>query len=315
MTTEESKIDHVPLVSVLMPCYNHEKYVLSSLESVAASDYKFIEFILIDDASKDNSFNLAKKWFKKNKDRFARTMCIQHEKNRGICATFNELYTLSHGEYLSYLASDDLLLVSAITKQTRFALNNGVDFVFSDCLLIDESGKQISDSALQYFGKNAQMLKSRTCLTADILFFWGRPWNKFFMKSALVKKIGLFDENLCFEDRDFIVRVLINGSFEFIPDVTTAYRIRLKNMLTPGLVHEDIISDFQKADCKNHLNSSGIIRLFLGIIVYCYEEKYKELEVNNSAFKFHFSRMLRLLMRSIIKFHRFVDHFFGKVWC
>ncbi|MFV9644279.1 MAG: glycosyltransferase [Desulfobacterales bacterium] len=314
MTIEESKIDPVPLISVLMPCYNHEEYVLSSLESVAASDYKFIEFIFIDDASKDNSFNLAKKWFKKNKDRFARTMCIQHEKNRGICATFNELYTLSHGEYISYLASDDLLLVNAISKQTRFALNNGVDFVFSDCMLIDESEKLISDSGLQYFGKNAQMLDNRVCLAAEIIFFWGVPWYKFFMKSALVKKIGLFDENLCFEDRDFIIRVLINGSFKFMPNVTTAYRIRFKNRITPGLVREDIINDFRKADCKNYLNSKGVIRFLLGIVVYCYEERYRELEIKNFAFISHFSRILRLLMRSIIKFHRLVHHFFRRVW-
>lgn len=305
MTGEETIIDHAPLVSVLMPCYNHEAYVISSLESVASSDYKLIEFIFIDDASKDNSFNLARKWFEQNKGRFVRTVCIQHEKNRGICSTFNELYKLSRGEYVSYLASDDLLLVNAISKQVSFVLSHGVDFVFSDCLLIDESGKQITDSALQYFGKNSQRLKRRVCLAVDIIFFWDVPWNKFFMKSDLVKKIGPFDESLSYEDRDFITRVLINGSFGFMLDATTAYRIRLKNRLTPGLILEDVMSDFRKADCKNYLNASGLSRLLLGILVYSYDERYRDLGIKNARFIWLAIRMAGLLKRLVLKVHRF----------
>lgn len=304
MTDEEAKTNHTPLVSVLMPCYNHKAYIINSLESVASSNYKLIELIFIDDASKDNSFNLAKKWFEKNKDRFARTACIQHKQNRGICATLNELYALSRGEYISYLASDDLLLVNAISKQASFALSHGVDFVFSDCLLIDESGKLISDSALQYFGKNSQRLKRRVCLIVDIILFWAIPWNKFFMKSDLIEKIGPFDESLCFEDRDFVIRVLINGSFEFISDATTAYRIRLKNRLTPGLTREEVGRDLCKADYKNYLNSSGLIRLLLGIMLYYYRVRYGELGIKNAAFTSRANRIFGQLKRLVLKVHR-----------
>lgn len=304
MTGEGTIIEQAPLVSVLMPCYNHEAYVISALESVAASDYKLIEFIFIDDASKDNSFNLASKWFEENKGRFARTVCIQHEKNRGICSTFNELYKHSSGEYVSYLASDDLLLANAISKQVSFALSHEVDFIFSDCQLIDESGKLIADSALQYFGKNNQRLKTKICLATEIIFFWDAPWNKFFMKSALVDQIGQFDERLSYEDRDFIIRVLINGSFDFMPEVTTAYRIRLKNRLTPGLVLEVVMSDFRKADCKNYLNSSGVTKFLLGIQVYSYKERCRELGINNAMFVWLISKMFGLLKRFVLKIHR-----------
>jgi len=304
MTGEKTDIDHDTLVSVLMPCYNHEAYVISALESVASSDFKLIEFIFIDDASKDNSFNLAANWFENNKDRFVRTVCIQHEENRGICCTFNELYVHSRGEYVSYLASDDLLLANAISKQVSFAQCKGIDFIFSDCYLIDESGKLISDSALKYFRKNDRKLKKKVCLSTEIIYFWNAPWNKFFMKSALVKKIGLFDENLCYEDRDFIIRVLINGSFEFMADATTAYRIRLKNRLTPGLILEDVMSDFRKADCKNYLYSSGVTRILLGILVYTYEEKFMELGIKNAKFVMFATKMTGLFKSAICKLHR-----------
>lgn len=304
MINEESEINHAPLVSFLMPCYNHEAYVISSLESVASSDYKLIEFIFIDDASKDDSFNLARKWFENNKGRFVRSVCIQHEINRGICATLNELYKLSRGEYISYLASDDLLLANAISKQVSFALSRGVDFVFSDCHLIDESGKLISDSALQYFGKNSRQLKRKTCLAADIIISWEVPWNKFFMRSSLIEKIGSFDESLCFEDRDFIIRVVINGSFEFMLDATTAYRIRLKNRTAPGLIGKKITSDFHKADCQNYLNSSGITKLLLGIVVYSYTERYRILGINNAMFIWLASKMAYLLRGLVMTLHK-----------
>ena len=304
MTAEISNIDQVPVVSVLMPCYNHEAYVISSLESVASSDYKSIEFIFIDDASKDNSFNLATKWFENNKDRFVRSVCIQHEKNRGICATLNELYSLSSGEYINFLASDDSLLPEGLSKQVRFSIKRGVDFVFSDLRLIDEDGELISDSALQYFGKNSQRLKRKFCLVTDIIFLWEAPWNKTFMTSALVKKIGSFDESLSYEDRDFILRVLINGSFEFMSEATTAYRIRLKNRLSPGLSLEAAGRDFYKSECKNYLNSAGVIRLLLGIGVYSYKERYRELGVKNAIFISLATRMVGLLKRLALKVHR-----------
>lgn len=304
MTREQSRIDGVPLVSVLMPCYNHEAYIITSLESIASSDYKLIEFIFIDDASKDNSFNLASEWFEKNKNRFVRTICIRHEKNCGICATLNELYKLARGEYLSYCGSDDLLLENAISNQVSFAQSRGVDFVFSDCRLIDESGKLISDSALRHFGKNSQRLKRKACLTADIIISWEVPWNKIFMKSTLVEKIGYFDASLCFEDRDFIIRVVINGSFEFMPDTTTAYRIRLKNRTAPGLVGKEITRDFRKADCQNYLNSSGLTKLLLGIVVYSYPARYGQLGINNVMFVWLASRMAFLFRGLVMTLHK-----------
>jgi hypothetical protein len=124
------------------------------------------------------------------------------------------------------------------------------------------------------------------------------------MKSALVKKIGTFDESLSYEDRDYILRVLINGSFGIMFDATTAYRIRLKNRLTPGLTLEEVMSDFRKADCKNYLNSSGVTKLLLGILVYSYEESYRELGIKNTRFIWFATRIARQLKRMILKIHR-----------
>lgn len=294
-----------PLVSVLLPCYNHEAYVISSLESVAASDYRYIELIFIDDASKDDSFNLATRWFEKNRDRFVRVVCVQHEKNRGICATFNELYALSRGEYINYLASDDNLLPDGLSRQVSFAIRHGVDFVFSDFRLIDEAGELISESAFRYFGKDSRKLKRNViCLTVDIIFYWTPPWNKHFFRASLLKRIGMFDASLRYEDRDFIMRVLIDGSFALLSESTANYRIRLSNPLTPGLVIEDVWGDFRKADCKNYLTSRGVIRFLLGLVVYSYPEKYIEMGLHNAQLIWLITKLFGLVKRVIHKVHK-----------
>lgn len=294
-----------PLVSVLMPCYNHEAYVISSLESVAASDYKLIEFIFIDDASEDNSFNLATKWFEKNRDRFVRIVCTQHENNRGICYTLNELCSLARGEFINPLASDDQLLPMGLSTLVDCALEYKADFVFSDYRLIDESGELIAESAFRYLGRDSRKLKRNViCLTVDIIFDWAPPWNKHFFRASLLKRIGMFDASLRYEDRDFIMRVLIDGSFAFLSEPTVNYRIRLSNPLTPGLAIEDVWSDFRKADCKNHLTSRGVTRFLLGLVVYSYPEKYIEMGLHNAKLIWLATKLFGLVKRVVSKMHR-----------
>ncbi len=292
------------LISVIMPCYNHETYVISALESVAASDYNAIEFIFIDDASKDNSFNLATKWFEKNKKRFVRVVCIQHENNCGICHTLNELCTLAQGEFISPLASDDQLLPTGLSIQLKYALVHKVDFIFSDYRLINESGELIAESAFRYFGRDIfKLKKNQMCLCVDLIFNWSPPWNKHFFSANLLKRIGMFDESLTYEDRDFIIRVLIDGSFALLSDSTANYRIRLSNRLTPGLEIDGLMDDFHKSDRKNYLAASGIVRFFLAFMVYSFSEKYHEIGIRNTKLIWLATSLCKLVKRLIVKTH------------
>lgn len=303
--SNKSSMDMEPLVSVLMPCYNHEAYVINSLESIAASDYSPIELIFIDDASKDDSFNLATKWFEKNRDRFVRIVCIQHEKNRGICYTLNELCFLAQGEFINPLASDDQLLPMGLSTLVDCALEHKADFVFSDYRLIDESGELIAESAFRYFGRDSRKLKKNVaCLSVDIVFNWTPPWNKFFIRASLLKRIGMFDAGLRYEDRDFIMRVLIDGTFAFLSESTANYRIRLSNQITPGLIIEDVLGDFRKADCKNYLTSRGVTRFLLGLVVYSYPEKYIALGLHNTKLIWLATKLVGLVKKIVSKAHR-----------
>lgn len=98
-----------PLVTVVIPCYNHEQFVQDSIQSVIDQDYENIELIIIDDGSKDSSVEKIKEMVNSCQKRFTRCK-FEYRENKGLCATLNEALQWSDGEYFSPLASDDIAL-------------------------------------------------------------------------------------------------------------------------------------------------------------------------------------------------------------
>ena len=90
-----------PLVSVIIPSYNHEKYVSQAIESVVSQTYRRLEIIVLDDGSSDRSVQII--------DDLAKAhgfMAIARE-NRGLAKTLNEGVGIARGKYVSFVASDD----------------------------------------------------------------------------------------------------------------------------------------------------------------------------------------------------------------
>lgn len=100
-----------PLVTIVIPSYNHSKYVINSIQSIIDQDYDNIELLVIDDGSTDNSVEVISNFIECNKisDRFYRFKFI-HRENKGLCATLNEGLKWSNGLYFSPFASDDIAL-------------------------------------------------------------------------------------------------------------------------------------------------------------------------------------------------------------
>ena len=91
----------LPLVSVLIPCYNHSEYVVECLNSVVKNDYGNTEIVIIDDGSNDNSANKIEEWINNNKSA-VKTKFLTRA-NKGLAKTLNELLTLSTGDFICLL--------------------------------------------------------------------------------------------------------------------------------------------------------------------------------------------------------------------
>ncbi|MDD5213890.1 MAG: glycosyltransferase [Candidatus Gracilibacteria bacterium] len=93
-----------PKISVIMPNYNCERYIGEAIESVLNQSFTDFEFIIIDDGSTDNSWNIIQEYAKKNKCIIA----IKNENNLKICKTLNKGLQISKGEYIARMDSDDI---------------------------------------------------------------------------------------------------------------------------------------------------------------------------------------------------------------
>ena len=117
-----------PLVTVIMPCYNAEKLIAESIDSVVAQTYPNWELIVVDDCSSDSSSEIVKAYTEKDK----RIKYLKSEKpSGGPSVPRNIGIENAKGEYVAFLDSDDLWLPQKLGRQLEYMRNNGFDFVYS----------------------------------------------------------------------------------------------------------------------------------------------------------------------------------------
>ncbi|MFN9557622.1 MAG: glycosyltransferase family 2 protein, partial [Dolichospermum sp.] len=112
------------LISVIIPCYNCERFLQETLESVFQQTFTNYEIILVDDGSTDKTADIIKSYDSKVRAEFT--------PNRGASAARNLGTSLATGEFIQYLDADDLLLPDALEKRITSLKVSGADVVYSD---------------------------------------------------------------------------------------------------------------------------------------------------------------------------------------
>jgi glycosyltransferase involved in cell wall biosynthesis len=110
------------LISVIIPCYNSEKFISDCIDSVLKQDYKNIEIILVDDGSTDGTNEILKKIVSANSEKIK----LLTQKNCGASAARNAGLQIANGEYIQFLDSDDILLPEKITHQVSLLGKNNL---------------------------------------------------------------------------------------------------------------------------------------------------------------------------------------------
>lgn len=133
-----------PLVSVITPAYNHEKYIEETIRSVIAQTYPNLEYIIIDDGSSDNTWQIIQDLKPECEKRFARFVCLT-QKNVGTTLTVNRLIECASGEFIYCLASDDAAKPRAVEKLYE-VLSSDLQNVLAvaDNEIIDASSRPVS---------------------------------------------------------------------------------------------------------------------------------------------------------------------------
>lgn len=295
----------IPLVSVLVPSFNHSKYVIECLESVRDSDYNYLELIVIDDGSTDNSVELIDSWLNRNKSHFARTVFIQQE-NAGICKTLNKLVKIAHGAFLVIVASDDKLLSHGISIRVA-ALQENPDWlaVYGDCTLIDSSGEILANSAMTYLYKaNKQALINSNFIARELILHWSVPGPVFMARRKCydtTQGVGLYNEGSSFEDRDYYLRLLSKRALGYIDLPVAAYRLHGSNISRNVDFEPHLISTIHKSNFDRINDFQGLTQLCLKIVTvrsYCGYIVHEDKNIINLT-KYFIARVITVIAYKI----------------
>lgn len=232
-------MQHKSLVTIICLCYNQEKYVVESLFSAINQDYPFIEVIVVDDFSTDNSKEVIQKWLVD----YSEIQFIANETNLGSTKSFNKALKLAKGEYIIDLACDDILLPNCVSLQLKaFEASpfKNLGVVYGNAELINEKG----DFYFYYFPVDSHKKTIEKRATGDIYLSVISGGNSICSVSSMVKKsvfdaLNGYDENLAYEDLDLWIRASRVYDFDYIDEILIKKRISTTSFGTHFFIKND----------------------------------------------------------------------------
>ena len=134
-------INSNPLVSVVMPVYNGEKYLSEAVESILNQSFSNFELIIINDGSTDNTVGIIDKYRKQDR----RIKLISHSENNGIVHSLNQGLKMAQGKYIARMDSDDISFSDRLEKQVGYMESNPqIGILGGAVIYIDTTGRELS---------------------------------------------------------------------------------------------------------------------------------------------------------------------------
>lgn len=233
----------IPLVTVVIACFNEERFITDAISSIASQSYPNLECIIVDDASTDDSLARISA-ATKDDDRFR---VARHKVNSGLSATRNTGLRLANGELTTFLDADDFLLADSILDRVVSFLGSATDphVVGSYCGVINvaESASPADYSARNKWGKAWMTFTSMDLVAArgECPFSAHAP----LCRTETLRAVGGFDETFQIggEDWDLWLR-LMRGGHTFVPSTyrTAAYRQKRQSMIRANTADHALLS-------------------------------------------------------------------------
>lgn len=209
-----------PLVSVIMPVYNGERYISNAIESILQQTYNNLELILIDDCGYDDSMLIAQKYEKKDK----RVKILRNKKNMGISYSRNVGLDNSQGKYIAIMDDDDYSLKNRLECQVEFLeKHEDVGVVGGKTQWIDEEGKIIR--------AEIEMPQNYSYIKMMFLFYNIFNNSETLFRRELIEQYNIRYENNLYglEDFKFWIQMSKCTNITTIEDVVLQYRVSNSN--------------------------------------------------------------------------------------
>ncbi|MCK9296389.1 MAG: glycosyltransferase [Desulfobulbaceae bacterium] len=196
-------------ISVVIPSYNHQAYVVNAIESVLTQDWPYIDLVVIDDGSTDRSPQILSDFYREK-----RGFRFISRPNKGLIKTLNEGLKIAEGEFFCLLASDDYLPPGSLSGRAAYLLAN------PDCVAVFGDALQLTGDKVS--GQRVMDAKRRRLFElADPIpeFIKGvnLPIHTLMARTELFKNIGGFDVRYQYcEDLDPQLLLYLAGPIKFV---------------------------------------------------------------------------------------------------
>ena len=203
----------LPMVSILIPCYNAQQWVKQAIESALAQTWPNKEVIVVDDGSTDESLSVVRS--------FGDAIRVETGPNQGGNVARNRLLELSSGEWLQYLDADDYLLPTKVEQQLLELSSGGpVDLAFSPVIM----------EYVMPDGTSSQQLQPIPEPHDDpwvLLALWQLPQTgaPLWRRQAIIDVGGWKSDQPCCQEHELYLRLMMGGkSFQYCPTPGAVYR-------------------------------------------------------------------------------------------
>ena len=249
-------------ISVIIPVYNTEEYILRWLNSIVSQTFKDYEIIIIDDGSKDKSSDIIKEFIKSHQDIAVNYI---YQENAGQAAARNEGLKHAEGEYICFIDSDDYVDDEMFEALYSEAINVSADIVVCDMKFAYDDG------TTKYF-KNISDLSQDN--TRNYIISNAGPCAKI-IKSDIIKENGLyFPQGIIYEDLAVVPAYGIYANkVAYVPKPYYNYFQRINSTMNQTSYNPKFENIFKALDnLKNEFVKSGKADMYKEELEYLYIE-------------------------------------------
>lgn len=209
-----------PKVSVLMPNYNCERYITEAIESILNQSFTDFEFIIIDDASIDRSWQIIQEYTKRDK----RIVVMRNEENMKICKTLNKGIEIAKWEYIARMDSDDIANDDWLQKVfERISSDKTLWLCWANFNFINSLGEKTWEKKFPQTDKECR----------DAIWF-RNPFahNTVIIPKRVLEEVWWYDDDFVYaEDLELWIRIWAKYKFFNIQENLVQYRISWENSI------------------------------------------------------------------------------------
>ncbi|HBC83890.1 MAG TPA: hypothetical protein DCZ30_00045 [Clostridiales bacterium] len=203
-------------ISIIIPCYNCEKTIFDTLQSICNQNYSNLEIIIVDDGSTDNTKKIVCEFIKQYKN-----IIYIFQENAGAPTARNKGISVATGKYVVFFDADDIMKDNAINIMADNIKKNKSDLLIGNYEKIDNLGVCISKQLLNDEFKVISE-KDRFCYSS----IDPKPGNKMYSLDIIKNNNLIFDDLKIGQDLNFFLKYLIYATtIVLIPEVVYGYRI------------------------------------------------------------------------------------------